>query len=275
MCSAFLNSLPRSSIGALAYPKPSPQNSMDGPRFWALVAGITPFVSFVLRHHIAPSEAIYPYDAPTARFSSQSGIPAILLTTLPHLTKEHDTLFDALEAEVNRWPTATLGEHYKHLFGWLAEHFDKRLWVERSGGGLVMAELILATFPDARFIHIVRDGRDAAISMQEHVGFRTFLVMSSLGQLLGVDPCVSPDRTHIDRVPAELRPFLPEHFDADAFRAFHVPLTALRGELDAADRQRTEDAAHASRRSPPDPSLRGFFRRSQEATRHPHRLPRR
>ena len=40
---------------------------------------------------------------------------------------------------------------------------------------------------------------------------------------------MSPDRTHIDRVPAELRPFLPEHFDADAFRAFRVPLSALRG----------------------------------------------
>ena len=199
---------------------------MDGRRFWAIVAAITPWYSFAFRHGVVFPELLYPYDAPAARYSRQTGVPSILLTTLPHLTDDHDHLFDMLRDEVNKWPMATIGEHYKHLFGWLAEHFNKRLWVERSGGSSLMTiEQILATFPDARFVHVVRDGRDAAISMREHQAYRLGFVLGSLEQFLGVDPLESADRTHIDRVPAELRPFLPEQFDADAFRAFRAPLS--------------------------------------------------
>ena len=85
-------------------------------------------------------------------------------------------------------------------------------------------------FPDARLIHVVRDGRDTALSMQEHRGFRLTYAMMSLEQFLGVNPLLSTDRSQIDVVPAELRPFLPEQFDADAFRAFRLPLQMF-GEL--------------------------------------------
>jgi putative sulfotransferase len=60
--------------------------------------------------------------------------------------------------------------------------------------------------------------------MQEHLAFRLYLIMRSLGEQLGVDPLRSSDRTHLDRVHAELLPFLPEDFNVDAFRAFRVPL---------------------------------------------------
>ena len=49
-------------------------------------------------------------------------------------------------------------------------------------------EQILATFTEARFIHVVRDGRDVAISMREHQAYRLGLVLGSLEQFLGVDP---------------------------------------------------------------------------------------
>jgi hypothetical protein len=204
--------------------EPFSPEPIDGRRFWAMVAAITPFVSFQLRHRVATAEWLYPCDNPAARFSSQTGVPAILVTPLTHLTDDHDALFDVLRDEVTTWPMMTIGEHYRRLFGWLAEHFSKRLWVERSAGSLSMIEQLLKIFPDAKFIHITRDGRDAALSMQEHLGFRLALIMFSLGQFLGVDPLESADRAHVDRVPPELRPFLPEQFDADAFRARHVPL---------------------------------------------------
>ena len=204
--------------------EPFTSEPMDGRRFWSIVAAITPFYSLQVRHRIKCDELLYPCDAPDARFSSQTGVPAILMTTLPHLTKDHDRLFEFLQDEVNKWPRAAISEQYKHLFGWLADHFGKRLWVERSGASLGMTEQLLAMFPDARFVHITRDGRDAALSMQEHRGFRLAFVMMSLAEVLGVDPLESADRTHIARVPEHLRPLLPERFDADAFRAFHVPL---------------------------------------------------
>lgn len=200
---------------------------MTGAEFCAIIAARSSRKTFALEHRITEPEVLYPYDAPTARFSAQTGIPAILLTTLPHITDDHDSLFSVLCDEVSTWPEAVPGEHYKRLFGWLAAHFDKLLWVERSGASLGLVEQLLTMFPDARFVHVVRDGRDAVLSMQEHFGFRLGFVLGLIGQFLGVNPLDNPDRTNIDNVPAELRPFLPETFDADAFQAFRVPLPLL------------------------------------------------
>jgi putative sulfotransferase len=197
---------------------------IDGRKFWEIVAAITPFVSFQLRHGVQTPEWLYPCSDHTARWSSQTGVPAILVTPLPHLTDDHDALFDELKSVAIRWPEAKISEHYRNLFGWLTEHFHKRLWVERSAGSLSMIEQLLAIFPDAKFIHITRDGRDAALSMQEHMGFRLALFLGSIKQLLGVDPIQSLDQSQIDRVPMELRSFLPDSFDAEAFRAHRVSL---------------------------------------------------
>jgi putative sulfotransferase len=198
---------------------------LDGRRFWELVCSPQSIANFAMRQGLEVPETLYPYASQAARFSAESGVPAILLTALPHLTEDHDHLFDVLEREVSGWPVAALGEHYRHLFAWLVEHFDKQLWVERSGSSLGDMEQHLSMFPDAKFVHLVRDGRDAAISMQHHTAFRLALIMMSLGRRLGAFPLWSSHRANIDRVPAELRPFLPERFDTDAFRAFDVPLS--------------------------------------------------
>jgi putative sulfotransferase len=197
---------------------------MDGRRFWEIIAARPAYFNFALRVGVEISELLYPYKDVTYQYSSQIGVPAILMTALPYLTKDHDSLFEILRAEVMNWPIETIDKHYRLLFGRLAEHFGKRLWIERSGGSLLSVEPLLAMFPDAKFIHVVRDGRDAAISMQKHSGFRLALVLSSLEQYLGVDPILSNDRTHIDRVPPSLRPYLPECFDLNAFTNYQVAL---------------------------------------------------
>jgi putative sulfotransferase len=200
------------------------QEPIDGRRFWTIVAAINPLSRFAYRHRVTCAEQLYPYEAADSRFSSATGVPAILQTTLPHLADDPDTLFDLLAAEIYQWPAAMIGESYNRLFRWLAAHFGKSLWIERSGTSLRLIEELVSTFPGARFIHITRDGRDAAVSMQEHSIFRLGLAMTSLEQFLGVDPLESSDRTGLDRVPDELRALLPERFDGDAFRAFRVPL---------------------------------------------------
>lgn len=198
---------------------------MDGHRFWAIISAITPMPTFTLRHRIPFDEWLYPCDSPVVRYSRESGVPAILLTTLPHLTDDHDTLFDVLAAETTTWPIASISEHYHRLFRWLTDRYGKRMWVERSGASLASAAQLLATFPDARFVHVARDGRDAALSVQRHEAFVLGIGMLLLKQHLGVDPLESQDRTHVDRLPAELRPFLPENFDPDALRAHPVSLS--------------------------------------------------
>jgi putative sulfotransferase len=208
--------------------EPFSADPMDGARFWSILAAIGPFYSFFLRHGLSFPEILYPVDDPSAEFSSRTGVPGVLLTTLPHLTDDHDGLFGRLRDEVVTWPRASIGDHYRRLFGYLAEQFGKRQWVERSGA-LLYVEWLAPIFPEARFVHIVRDGRDAALSMQRHSAWRVGLTWQAIAEALGANPFDSPDRTHIDRVPTQLRPFLPERFDAEAFQAYEAPLEACAG----------------------------------------------
>jgi putative sulfotransferase len=202
---------------------------MDGAQFWRILTGCAQHMSFAMQHGIAPAEILYRYDDPSARFSPETGVPAILLTALPHLTDDHHALFELLREEVSTWPYAMIGEHYRSLFDWLAGHFGKRLWVERSGGSYLVAEQLMKIFPEARFVHMVRDGRDAALSNRENPGFRLAMILISLEQCLGVDPLADTNRSRLDQVPAELLAFLPERFDADAFRAYRAPLVLCGG----------------------------------------------
>lgn len=203
---------------------------IDGRRFWGIVSAVAPMLSFVLKHRIRYDECIYPCDDPEARYSRVTGVPAIMATTLPHLTREHDRLFDLLRDEVTDWGNATISSHYRRLFDWLARYFGKQIWIERSGTSLILAETFLKMFHGARFIQILRDGRDTALSMQQHTGMRIYHAMNWLGQYLGVDPLTSSERSRIDRVPPELRPILPEQFDINAFNTYEVPLP-LCGEI--------------------------------------------
>lgn len=207
-----------------------PTRELAGEQFWELISAITPRLSLALRHGLGIPEVLYSCDSPGARYTSQSGVPAILQTTLPHLSDEPDALFDELREQMKSRPLASIRAHYDALFGWLTRRLDKQLWVERSGGVFIIIERLHALFPDARFIHIVRDGRDTAFSIREHAGFRMFIVGAMLTELLGNDPYRSTDRTHLERIPPPLRAFLPECFDARAFREYRVPL-AMCGRL--------------------------------------------
>lgn len=197
---------------------------MDGPRFWPVMSTKPQMVAFGLRHGVPCDEWLYAVDSRSARFTRETGVPAILVAALPHLTDDYDALFDNLAMETASWSTARIGEHYAHLFHRLAEGFGKSMWIERSGGGIAFVASFLRTFPDARFIHIARDGRDAALSMQKHNAIRLFFVMQLIEQVLEAHPLDSPDRSRVERLPRELQRFLPECFDAAAFSAYHVPL---------------------------------------------------
>lgn len=200
-----------------------PDGPIDAPAFWRIVGGAHPKATTMLRHGVAMDEVLYRPTHQT-RFSAEDGVPALLQTTLPHLTSDPDALYDEVERFVASGPVASAGDHYRRLFGWLAHRFDKRLWVERSGGSLRVVARLAAAFPDARFVHLVRDGRDCAVSMSRHHGFRMALVAAQLTEILGVDPYESSDRTAEGDLPDELVPFLPERFDGEAFRRYETPV---------------------------------------------------
>ncbi|MEV3860178.1 sulfotransferase [Streptomyces sp. NPDC050095] len=207
-------------------PSVFPEGTLTAGEFWRILSARNAVNGLLNRHGLAPKEILYPASG-THRFAADSGIPAVLLTTLPHLTDDPDALYDELEAAVATFPDGGVGAHYDRLFGWLCARFGKSLWAERSGGSLILAGQFRQHFPDAKYLHIVRDGRDCALSMSRHRGFRMAAVVMALSLTLGRDPYSGPeelaDGPDLDFVPQELLPFLPDRFDPEAFRDYTVP----------------------------------------------------
>ncbi len=132
------------------------------------------------------SELLYPVDDPDARFSRHD-LPPIMAVTLPHLTDRYENLYDELEGVVREQPVQSPADHCRHLFAWLGDRFDTRVWVERGGGTLLVASRLLRHFPDARVIHVYRDGRETAISMSRHPVFRSLVAIVRKYRRWGID----------------------------------------------------------------------------------------
>ena len=131
-------------------------------------------------------ELLYPLDDPNARFT-QENVPPILCATLPHLTEQYEELFDELEPVVREQPRQSPTDHLRYFIGWLCQRYGCCTWVERSGGSLLFASRLLQEFPEARVIHVYRDGRETAISMSRHYLFRLITANMLALQSLGFD----------------------------------------------------------------------------------------
>jgi hypothetical protein len=200
-----------------------PEGEVSGTEFWPLLAGAHPRQTLMLRNDVMMDEALY-RPGPGRRYTHETGVPALVATTLTHLCAEPELLFDALQAEVEQLPPAPIGRQYRSVFNSLRDRFGASIWVERSGGSLRLVHRLRQHFPEARFVHIVRDGRDTALSMSRHLGFRLALINAQLTEILGVDPFEDPDRRFESDLPDELIPFLPERFEADTFRDWQIAL---------------------------------------------------
>ncbi|MCH2037337.1 MAG: sulfotransferase, partial [Rickettsiales bacterium] len=218
--------------------KTFPGEPITADAFWELIAGLHKKQNLMIKHNIAMSEVLYPFDNPNSQYNRNTGVPAILQTTLPHLTNECDSLYDTIKQWVLSQETQPIKMHYLALFTYLKTHFNKKLWVERSGGSLRVIHRLKAMFPNAKFIHIVRDGRDCALSMSKHFGFRMVLTTFQIIEILGLDPYTDHNRDYAHDLPDDLYPLLPEHFDRNAFIDYDIPLSLYAhywsGELSAA-----------------------------------------
>ena len=200
-------------------PPAFPGGVIDAAHFWHVISTSYHKQNLMLRENVAMDEVLYPCTS-SSRFNAQDGVPAILQTTLPHLTPEHDELFDEIRAFVLTQAPTEIQQHYTHLFTWLQERFERRVWVERSGSSIRIVGRLYENFPQARFVHIVRDGRNCALSMSKHFGFRMVMLAFLLTEIMGCDPFEDENRAGVEDLPFDLYPFLPEHFDAIAFREY-------------------------------------------------------
>lgn len=172
-----------STLGAAAFAWSRP----DGARMWKIYSRQSAAVNAMLRDGEIVSEVLYEHDQARSRFQAWN-MPPILSITLPHLTDQPEVLYDELEPVVRAQPRQPLGDQYRFFFQHLARRFGRRVWVERSGGSLMSAAKLLHLFPEARVIHVYRDGRDTAQSMSQHHNFRVLLATLKKLRSLGIDP---------------------------------------------------------------------------------------
>lgn len=148
-----------------------PGDPVTGQQFWEILSQPSPAVTLLLRSGLSMPELLY-RPGPGTRFSPETGVPPVLLTTLPHLVEDPEALFDELAAWAPSLDERPVAGQYRRLFGWLGERLGRRVWVERSGVSLPLVPALSELFPEAGFVHLYRDGRECAVSMSQHSGFR-------------------------------------------------------------------------------------------------------
>lgn len=160
----FFNGLPG---GSRLSPAP-----MAAEELWDMITRPHDIVTAVMRRGYEVEEIAYPFDRPDARFAREDPLPWILVAALPRIADDPDRLFDEAREFVLSLPTQPPAQHYRDLFAWLAGRGSGTMWNERSGSGIDAAAELAAAFPGARFLHIHREGMEAALSMREHAAFR-------------------------------------------------------------------------------------------------------
>jgi len=161
---------------------------VSGEALAALLAQDQPVVTMALRRgHRAP-EIVYPFGAPGARYGMQDELPWLLVTALSRMSDDPDAWFDATLDFARARPPRPLREHYRALFAWWAERAGRTAWIERSGSSIEYLGELHGLFPDARFLHIHRDGPETALSMREHRLYRL-----AISFLFDLPPEAGPD----------------------------------------------------------------------------------
>ncbi|MGK5732518.1 sulfotransferase family protein [Streptomyces sp. URMC 124] len=207
------------SVGDTAFP----EGKLTGEEFWQPLARPVPRYERLIRSGLPLPEFLYT-RRPGRYASETTGIPALSLMVLPHLTDDPDALLDELRESVVGWPERTAAEHHLALFGLLCARFGRAAVVERSGYSTRWIPQLRAAFPHARFVHLFRDGPDCALSMSRHVGFRTICLLREIKARAGVEDLADLTDEHVRALPPDLAPLLEDRFDPALVRDRDLPL---------------------------------------------------
>lgn len=156
-----------------------------GRRFWRSMSRPSRALSQVGNPDVAPREFLYGRVENPAHDPWRC--PPILTIALPHLVAQPDALFDHLGVAARARGRMPLADHYRALFADLAGHMGRRVWVERSGGSLGVAATLREMFPVARFVLLLRDGADTALSMRDYPAAQMAMRLWQGGRRIGLD----------------------------------------------------------------------------------------
>jgi hypothetical protein len=143
---------------------------MSGSELAALLSTPNAVVTAVLRRGYEVEEITYPFGR--GRYRRDEPLPWILVSMLPRLSGDPDRLFDEVMAFARVLQAEPPAQLYRRLFEWLAARAGSAAWIERSGSSVDYLASLDACFPEARFLHLHRDGPETALSMREHHAYR-------------------------------------------------------------------------------------------------------
>jgi hypothetical protein len=204
-----------------------PTGDMDGAELWRLLAEPDPLAGQMIRQaqagQVGGDGPGYPYGR--GRFTPDD-LPPVCATVLPMLTGDPDTLFDQLAAEVPHWPARPAAGQFRQLFGLLSRLLGRPAVVERTGALFGMIPLVHREFPEARFVHLYRDGPDCALSMSRHPGFRIAAVNAEAAKAAGLPPGANWQQIQA-AMPPEFRELLTPPFDIGRLMSYPVPVATF------------------------------------------------
>jgi hypothetical protein len=207
-------------IAAASGPAGFPVSDMDGAQLWRLLATPFPMLDAMISGGLRTDEMLYPDGG---RFDPATGIPLVSHYILPMLGADPDWLFDQLAAELPRWPRRPAAAQYQELFGYLAGLLGRPVVVERSASSLHLIPQLQAQFPQARFVHLYRDGPDCALSMSRHPAFRREIL--AIGAVRSAKlPAGSTLQQVNDALPERFRGLICPPYDAARLRDFPIPV---------------------------------------------------
>lgn len=144
-----------------------------GLEFAAQLERDHPVLTAVLSRGAKMPEVVYPFGIDEMRYTSKAQpIPWTLAIPIARMSQQPDQLFDELLEKVKNLPPQPMVEQHKTVFNWLCEKQGKQAWIERSAGSIEFVGELIKGFPDGRFVHLHRDGRETALSMREYPGLR-------------------------------------------------------------------------------------------------------
>ncbi|HEU4429333.1 MAG TPA: sulfotransferase [Myxococcota bacterium] len=198
-------------IVGLDWNKRFQQDPMTGGDYAELLRAPHPLVSLVLQRGYCPEEVTYPFGSPAARYAPRDAIPWPLAASLPSVDPDPDGLFDEALAFCSRQPLNRPGPHTRDLFEFLTRRLRRDVWVERSAGSLTYLGELAREFPDAKFVHLHRQGEDTALSMREHPVFRLAVMLTyqiPIGESGGNNQlsALGRDADHVSRLIASRPP---------------------------------------------------------------------
>ena len=199
-----------------------PEGEVPGTEFWAILSAPNGIFDLMIRSDAALPEFLYPKNP--GRHSAENGIPGLCLMTLPLLTDDPDGALDELEPIVCAWPTRPVGEHYADLFDHLSARFGGKVVVERSGYSVDWIPRLREAFPEARFVHLYRNGPDCAMSMSRHPGYRMIYHLRLMVELLGLDAITDLGPENVAKLPPELAGLFADPFDRRLLMDDDVPV---------------------------------------------------